>query len=152
MPQSISSSRSDLRSSHGDYYYDEDDAASIEQREEDDTVASATPTSPTTTFRKLRRNRTSDLDLPTRANTERSSLLGHHHGPSRSYSSMPASIPGTPRPYSVRHNSGNPVSNTRLRHSRAGSFSQSFSQRLVNALGSERRAALGAFYLHFASI
>ncbi|KAF2465812.1 voltage-gated protein/chloride channel-like protein [Lindgomyces ingoldianus] len=108
---------------------------SLEQHEQHDTYGSATPTSPTMTFRRLRQHRVSEVDLSRHTPTERSSLLGHQHG-SRSYTSMPATSPGTPRPYSVRVNSQNPISNARLRHSRTGSFSRSFSQRLVNALGS----------------
>ncbi|KAF2180807.1 hypothetical protein K469DRAFT_591628 [Zopfia rhizophila CBS 207.26] len=142
MPKSIASYRSVPQSNHdydGDY---EGDTASLEQQEQHDTYSSTTPTSPTTTFRKLRQNRASDVDLSRHAPTERSSLLGNLHGPSRSYASMPGTTPGTPRPYYVRHNSQNPTSNARLRHSRTGSFSRSFSERLVNALGVERRAAL----------
>lgn len=141
MPKSIVSFQSvegtDSRDD-GDY-----DTTSLEQREQDDTVSSATPTSPTLTFRKAKLNRPSDIDLSRHAPTERSSLLGHTHG-SRSYMSMPASMPGTPRPPYNRHSSQNRTRNERLRHSRTGSFSHNFSQRLVNALGSERRAALGA--------
>ncbi|KAF2794627.1 voltage-gated protein/chloride channel-like protein [Melanomma pulvis-pyrius CBS 109.77] len=51
-------------------------------------------------------------------------------------------MPGTPRPHAVRHNSQLFASSARRRHhSRTGSFSQSFSHRLVSALG-DRRAAL----------
>lgn len=120
---------------------DDDDA--MERQERDDTFGSPTPTSPTAHFRPLRHGRASDTDLSKSRETinERSSLLGHIQGPARrSYVSLPASSPGTPRPGFKRHNSQLPTS-SRLRHSRAGSFSQSFSQRLVTALG-ERRAGL----------
>ncbi|KAF2205262.1 voltage-gated protein/chloride channel-like protein [Delitschia confertaspora ATCC 74209] len=136
----MSSSQSDLNSSY-EAAYEEDPAVLLEQQEQQDTISSTTPTSPVT-FRKMKRARNSDMDLQRHTVTERSSLLGNHHGTFRSYTSMPASMPGTPRPYSVRHNSGHNLSNARLRHSRAGSFSRSFSNLLVNALGSERRAAL----------
>ncbi|ORY02561.1 voltage-gated protein/chloride channel-like protein [Clohesyomyces aquaticus] len=120
---------------------------SLEQDERVDTYGSATPTSPTMTFRRLRQHRVSEMDLQAHAPTERSSLLGHQHG-SRSYTSMPATTPGTPRPFSIRQNSHNPIGSTRLRHhSRQGSFSRSFSQRLVHALGAgtgpERRGTQG---------
>ncbi|KAH7063824.1 chloride channel [Paraphoma chrysanthemicola] len=125
-------------------YFDDDDARA-EQREADDTISSTTPTSPTATFRPLRPTHASDNDLTrSRDNmNERSRLLGHSHGQhSRSYNSLPTTTPGTPKPGQKRHNSQLPTS-SRLRPSRAGSFSQphSFSQRLVNALG-ERRAGL----------
>lgn len=122
---------------------DNDDAAA--QRERDDTISSATPTSPTATFRPLRQMRGSDHDLTRSRDSvnERSSLLNPHGLTARSYASLPgAGTPGTPRPGTKRHNSQLPTS-SRMRHSRAGSFSngQSFSQRLVDALG-ERRAGL----------
>ncbi|KAF2126187.1 hypothetical protein P153DRAFT_369537 [Dothidotthia symphoricarpi CBS 119687] len=142
MPKSINSYRSVESFDHDD---DHDDA--ITQQERDDTISSQTPTSPTATFRPARSLRASDYDLArSRDNlTERTSLLGHRHGQlDRSYMSVPASMPGTPRPGTKRHNSQLPTS-SRMRHSRPGSFShpfsQSFSQRLVNALG-ERGAAL----------
>lgn len=133
MPKSIRSYRS-----VDDYEAGHDYAA--EQREQDDTVSSATPTSPTATFRPLRQMRASETDLSrSRDNiTERSSLLGYAHGQSaRSYTSLPVTTPGTPRPGGKRYNSQLPTS-SRMRASRAGSFSQSFSQRLVNALGDRR--------------
>jgi chloride channel 3/4/5 len=123
--------------------YDADDDGYLEQQERDDTISSTTPTSPMATFRLPRQMRGSDHDLArSRENlTERSRLLGHVHGQaSRSYSSLPATTPGTPRPGQKRHNAQLPTS-SRMRPSRAGSFSHSFSQRLVNALG-ERRAGL----------
>lgn len=116
---------------------DHDDAA--EHRERRDTISSATPTSPSATFRPFRQTRGSETDLSrSRDNiTERSSLLGNTYGQiARSY----RSLPGTPHPSQKRHGSQLPTS-SRMRPSRAGSFSQSFSQRLVNALG-ERRAGL----------
>lgn len=116
----------------------DDAAADLERQERDDTVSSTTPTSPTATFRPLRQNRASDLDLARHSVTERSSLLGNAHH-SRSYASMPASGPGTPRPYAVRHNSQLHTS-MRMRHSRQGSMSGTFSQRLVNALGERGRS------------
>jgi chloride channel 3/4/5 len=119
-------------------YRAQDDAADHDER--DDTISSTTPTSPVATFRHPRHARGSESDL-TRSNlTERSSLLGNPQGhASQSYLSVPASMPGTPRPGMKRHNSQLPTS-IRLRHSRAGSFSHSFSQRLVNALGDGRSA------------
>jgi chloride channel 3/4/5 len=137
MPKSIASYHSLARSSRdGDGYYDEDD---VDPTEQHDTYSSTTPTSPTTS-RRLRPNRTSDLDLRGRFPTEQSSLLGYSHGPFRSYTSLSSSVPGTPRHYLARHNSQNPTASTRLRHH---SRVSSFSMRLVNALGSERRQALG---------
>ncbi|CBX97319.1 hypothetical protein IAQ61_007267 [Plenodomus lingam] len=121
------------------------DDYAAEQRERDDTISTTTPTSPTATFRPLRQMRGSDHDL-TRSResiNERSSLLNPHGPAARSYASLPGlATPATPRPGTKRHNSQLPTS-SRMRHSRAGSFSngQSFSQRLVNALG-ERRAGL----------
>lgn len=126
-----------MRSYRSVEYLDNDDDDAVEQRERDDTISSATPTSPTSTFRPQRSLRASDHDLSrSRDNlTERTSLLGHRHGQlDRSYMSVAASMPGTPRPGTKRHNSQLPTS-SRMRQSRAGSFSQSFSQRLVNALG-----------------
>jgi chloride channel 3/4/5 len=125
--------------------YDADyDAA--EQRERDDTFSTTTPTSPTQTFSALRQMRASDNDL-TRSResiNERTSLLGIPHlRNARSYKSLPATTPGTPRPGMTRHNSQLPTS-SRMRSSRRGSFTggnHSFSQRLVNALG-ERGAGL----------
>ncbi|KAG9200312.1 hypothetical protein G6514_007136 [Epicoccum nigrum] len=123
-----------MRSYHSieDYHAlrDNDDAA--EQRERDDTISSTTPTSPVA-YRQ-RPMRGSDTDLTRSGLSERSGLLAHAHG-SRSYLSVPSSMPGTPRPGTHRHNSGLPKA-TRMK-SRTGSFSQ----RLVNALG-ERRAGL----------
>jgi chloride channel 3/4/5 len=123
--------------------YDASDDYAAEQRERDDTFSSTTPTSPTATFRSLRHVRASDNDLSASREsvTERSSLLGHAYPPGApSYRSLPATTPGTPRPGQRRHNSQLPTS-SRMRPSRTGSFSHSFSQRLVNALG-ERRAGL----------
>lgn len=136
MPKSISSYRSvDQSGGFDDYDTIEADAGSVEHQERGDTYSSTTPTSPTATFHRLRRTRPSDVDLAVHA-TERSSLLGNTHGLQRSYRSVPGTTPGTPRPYAVRHNS------QRLRHhSRNGSFSHSFSHRLVSAL-SDRRVAL----------
>lgn len=127
-----------MRSYHSieDYHAENDEAA--EQRERDDTFSSTTPTSPVATHRSLRQMRGSETDLNRSGLSERSALLGHTHG-SRSYMSVPASMPGTPRPGTHRQNS-QLLTGTRLK-SRAGSFSHSFSQRLVNALG-ERRAGL----------
>ncbi|KAF2846420.1 voltage-gated protein/chloride channel-like protein [Plenodomus tracheiphilus IPT5] len=124
---------------------DVDHDYAAEQRERDDTISSTTPTSPAATFRPLRQMRGSDHDLTRSSDSvnERSSLLNPHGPAARSYASLPgAATPATPRPGAKRHNSQLPTS-SRLRHSRAGSFSngQSFSQRLVNALG-ERRVGL----------
>lgn len=129
-----------MRSYHSveDYHAEDDDEAAAEQRERDDTISSTTPTSPITTYRSLRQTRNSDTDLTRSGLSERSALLGHAHG-SRSYMSVPASMPSTPRPGTKRHNSQLPTG-TRMK-SRAGSFNHSFSQRLVNALG-ERRVGL----------
>jgi chloride channel 3/4/5 len=138
--RSMVSDRSDDNEDH--------DAPSRERQEQVDTYSSTTPTSPLLNFRKLRHHRThtSDSHLSQHDPTERSGLLGNHYG-SRSYTSMPGSVPDTPRPQTNRLNSGNPIRNERLRSSRAPSFSgrsgRTFSQRLVQALGSERRAALG---------
>jgi chloride channel 3/4/5 len=113
---------------------DDTDDTDLERQERHDTISSATPTSPTATFRPLRPNRASDNDLAHHNVTERSSLLGNTHN-ARSYASVPATVPGTPRPpYGVRQSS-QLVTSTRMRHSRQGSISQNFSQRLVNALG-----------------
>jgi chloride channel 3/4/5 len=143
MAKSVGSYQSvDGRDSHDDV---RSYAESLEQQEERDTYSSTTPTSPTTTFRRQKLNRASENDLSQHAPTERTSLLGNTQG-SRSYMSLPATTPGTPRPqlHGPRRSSQNPTRNERLRHSRAGSISRTFSQRLVNALGSaERRAALG---------
>ena len=137
MPKSIASYHSLARSGRdGDGDYDEDD---VDPTEQHDTYSSTTPTSPTTS-RKLRPNRTSDLNLQERFPGEQSSLLGYSHGPFRSYTSLSSSVPGTPRHYLARHNSQNPTASTRLRHH---SRVSSFSMRLVNALGSERKQALG---------
>ncbi|KAL6705474.1 hypothetical protein ACN47E_006739 [Coniothyrium glycines] len=123
--------------------HDDPDGYTAEQRERDDTYSSTTPTSPTATFRPSRQMRGSDVDLSASREsiTERSGLLAHPHGQSaRSYKSLPGTSPGTPRLGQRRHNSQLPTS-SRMRASRAGSFSQSFSQRLVTALG-ERRTNL----------
>lgn len=113
--------------------YQSVDDADLEQQERHDTVSSTTPTSPTATFRPLRPNRSSDNDLTHYNVNERSSLLGNSQH-ARSYASVPASVPGTPRPPYLRQSS-QLFGSTRLRHSRQGSFSHNFSQRLVNALG-----------------
>ncbi|KAF3051154.1 hypothetical protein E8E11_010220 [Didymella keratinophila] len=133
MPKSMRSYHSieDYRAEH-----DDDDAAA-ERRERDDTISDTTPTSPVL-YRSMRPTRGSDTDLTRSGLSERSALLGHAHS-SRSYMSVPASMPGTPRPGTRRHNSGLPTG-MRMK-SRAGSFNHSFSQRLVNALG-ERRVGL----------
>jgi chloride channel 3/4/5 len=124
--------------------YDADDDDQTEQQERDDTISSTTPTSPMATFRLPRQLRNSDHDLArSRDNiNERSRLLGNIHGPAgaRSYTSLPPTTPGTPKPGQKRHNAQLPTS-SRMKPSRAGSFSHSFSQRLVNALG-ERRVGL----------
>jgi chloride channel 3/4/5 len=128
-----------MRSYHSieDYHADHDDDEAAERRERDDTISSATPPSPVA-YRSVRQTRNSETDLTRSGLSERSALLGHAHG-SRSYMSVPPSMPGTPRPGTKRHNSQLPTG-TRMK-SRTGSFSHSFSQRLVNALG-ERRAGL----------
>lgn len=144
MSQSISSSRSDLRSSHEGAYYEDDQNSVLEQEELQDTISSATPTSPAT-FRKTRRTRNSETDLTAHAATERSSLLGNQYGASRSYTNIATpSVPGTPRRHTIRQNSGN--LRVRQNRSRAGSITggRSFSQMLVQALGHERRAAMDA--------
>jgi chloride channel 3/4/5 len=112
-----------------------------EQGERDDTISSVTPTSPTATFRRIRAS--DHLAHSTDNLTERSALLSHRHGQNaRSYTSLP----GTPRPGMKRHGSQLPT-NSRLR-SRAGSFShpQSFSQRLVTALGERRHGLEESMY------
>lgn len=102
----------------------------------------AHPTSPVA--RRHRRTRDDDTDqftweTPFSAVDERSSLLGHRDGPA-SRGGYDGSDPGTPfggppsrpsRPASVRMMERN--------RSRAGSFSM----RLVNALGTQRRLAMG---------
>lgn len=127
-----------MRSYHSVDDRDDADDSYLEQQERADTVSSTTPTSPTATFRPLRPNRASDLDLAHNV-TERSSLLGNPQN-ARSYASLPATTPGTPRPYGVRQHS-QLVTSTRMRHSRQGSFSHNFSQRLVDALGDRPGAA-----------
>ncbi|KAH8704601.1 chloride channel [Phaeosphaeriaceae sp. PMI808] len=137
MPKSTHSYRS-----VDDYFADDDDR--IEQRERDDTISSTTPTSPTTTFRLPRhaRNLGNDASRSRDNLNERSRLLGYAHGQTaRSYSSLPPTTPGTPKPGSKRHISQLPTS-SRMKPSRTGSFSHSFSQRLVNALGERRTGGL----------
>lgn len=119
---------------------DDDGTRYPEQR---DTYSSTTPTSPVLNFRRLKHSRASDTHLPQLDPTERSSLLGNTYG-SCSYTSIPASIQGTPRPHTNRNNSQNAVRSERLRSSRPPSFTgRTFSQRLVHALGSERRTNIG---------
>jgi chloride channel 3/4/5 len=115
---------------------DDGDYDGLEQQERRDTISSRTPTSPTATFRPLRHGRSSDTNLTRHHATERSSLLGNQHH-SQSYASMPGSGLGTPRPHSVRHNSQLPTSRRLRHHERQNSFSQ----RLVSALG-ERGTSL----------
>ena len=104
------------------------------------------PLSPTASKRP-KSARTSDLDLrsriPSRGNTvdERSSLLGNNHGPNRPYTSVPSSIPGTPRPWFSRHQSG--TASVRVPRNLTRSASLGFSQRLVNALSSQGDGAGG---------
>ena len=141
MPKSLSYGRVRSNSFTDD---DDFDAASLEEREQHDTYSSTTPTSPVAA-RRLKSRHPSDPDL-----TERSSLLGNIHG-ARSYRSVPASVPGTPRPHlgGQRHSSQTPFRSERLRHSRAGSISHNFSGHLVNALTSDRRGGLGKpFFLY----
>ena len=134
-----------MQSYHSVDDYDADADYAAEQRERDDTFSSTTPTSPTLTFSAQRPNRASDTDL-TRSResiNERTSLLGVPHlRNARSYKSLPATTPGTPRPGMTRNNSQLPTS-SRVRASRRGSLTggHGFSQRLVNALG-ERGAGL----------
>ncbi|KAF1961870.1 voltage-gated protein/chloride channel-like protein [Byssothecium circinans] len=143
MPKSAISYHSvDQRSDDDDDDDRYDEAAYLERQERRDTVSSATPTSPTTTFRPMRRCRASDNDLTQHGATERSSLLGDAYH-SRSYASMPGTIPGTPR----RHNNQMPTSRRR-RHSRRGSFSQ----RLVNALGERPQSMENSMQASRASI
>lgn len=120
-----------MRSYHS--VVDDHDSGDDDYLEHRDTISSTTPTSPTATFRPLRANRLSENDLTHPNVTERSSLLGNQHN-SRSYASVPGTGHGTPRPYLARHNS-QLLTNARMRHSRHGSISQSFPQRLVDALG-----------------
>ncbi|KAF2875373.1 voltage-gated protein/chloride channel-like protein [Massariosphaeria phaeospora] len=153
MPKSISarSYRSVDQQDDGGYagydggYEEGYDDSLDDHHERTDTYSSTTPTSPNLNFRRLRQARASEADL-TRLHgaTERSSLLGA--GPrTRSYQSVPATAPGTPgRPHTVRH-----ASNARLRHSRAGSVSRTFSQRLVNALGDGRQALENSIHNSF---
>jgi len=112
---------------------EDEDYHGLEQQERDDTISSTTPTSPTATFRPLRHGRASDTNLLRHSVTERSSLLGNQNL-SHSYASMPGSALGTPRPHSVRHNS-QLLTSRRLRHHER---QNSFSQRLVSALGERR--------------
>jgi chloride channel 3/4/5 len=128
MSRSISSEH---RSTHALYDGDSDDNS--------DHYSDTTPRSPTIAFRRQRPN--SELDLSRHGTTERTGLLANAHN-QQSYSSVPATMPGTPRhrPLGARHNSQLFTSNTRRHHSRTGSFSQSFSQRLVTALGDRRQA------------
>ncbi|KAF3036827.1 hypothetical protein E8E12_006700 [Didymella heteroderae] len=133
MPKSMRSYHS-VEDYHAEHNHEDADA---ERRERDDTISDTTPTSPVA-YRSVRQARASETDLTRSGLSERSALLGHAYG-SRSYTSVPASIPGTPRPGTRRHNSGLPTG-IRMK-SRAGSISHSFSERLVNALG-ERRVAL----------
>ncbi|KAF2803648.1 uncharacterized protein BDZ99DRAFT_427109 [Mytilinidion resinicola] len=128
MPRSVASFQS-IRHRARD---EDDEGEGGDPLERQDTISSTTPTSPTIS-RRFRSSRPSELDLRSNTPNERSALLGNSQTLSRSYASMPASMPGTPRPPNIRHAS------MRLRqHSRSGSFST----RLVNALGSERREAL----------
>ncbi|KAH0565595.1 hypothetical protein GP486_001010 [Trichoglossum hirsutum] len=132
MSRSISSLQ---QQSHNDY--DEDNTS-------DHQSEAPTPTSPSFT-RRIRIAQASDLDLrlrsrmPTRSSThvdEYSSLLENSDSTAQRYTS----VPPTPRPLLSRHQS---TSNSirRLRHhSRSGSFSQ----RLTNALISERQQAINS--------
>ncbi|KAI9659293.1 MAG: hypothetical protein M1821_001551 [Bathelium mastoideum] len=98
------------------------------------------PLSPTTS-RQLKSPRTSEVDLRNRRHSrgdtldERSTLLGHQHGPTRFYTSVPSSLPGTPRPWLSRQQSG--AVSVRMPRSATRSGSLSFSQRLVNRLSSQ---------------
>lgn len=133
MPKSVISYHSVDQQSNDDDGGGYDQSSWLEQQERSDTISSTTPTSPMLTFRSLRQNRASENDLARHNATERSSLLGNAQN-SRSYASIPATVPGTPRPHTVRHNS-QLHTGQRMRHSRAGSISRTFSQRLVDALG-----------------
>lgn len=128
MSRSISSEH---RSSQHAYDRDYDDTS--------DRYSDTTPTSPTIAFHRQRPN--SDLDLSRHGATEQTGLLANAHN-HHSYSSVPATTPGTPRarPFGARHNSQLFTSNARRHHSRTGSFNQSFSHRLVSALGDRRQA------------
>ncbi|KAL9083773.1 MAG: hypothetical protein Q9165_008383 [Trypethelium subeluteriae] len=104
-------------------------------------LESRPPLSPTAS-RRLKSTRTSDLNLrsrrPSQANIqdERAPLLSHSFGPNRAYTSVPSSAPGTPRPWLPRHQSGAASVRAPRALTRAGSWA--FSQRLVNALSSQR--------------
>jgi chloride channel 3/4/5 len=132
------------KSMHSYQSVEDYDDERLEREERDDTYSSTTPTSPLATFRFARPTRGSDQDL-TRSResiNERSRLLGNPHGQaSRSYSSLPVTTPGTPKPGQKRHNAQLSTS-SRMKPSRANSYTHLFSQRLVNALG-ERRVGLG---------
>ena len=99
-------------------------------------------TGPTTSPTALRRHysRASDLDLRSRRPTkfvytdERSSLLEHVGGLDRSYTSFLASISATPRLRASRRQSVHNGTYLTKSHSRSALFSQ----RLVNALSSNR--------------
>jgi chloride channel 3/4/5 len=122
-----------------------DDGDDSYHQEHADTYSSTTPTSPTLNFRRLRPRTASDTHLNRHDPTERSSLLGNAYG-SRSYTSIPGTGTATPRPHFSRHQSQLTARSER-RRSRAPSFSgrsgRTFSQRLVHALGAERRGGLG---------
>jgi len=126
MPKSVSSYYGTLREENSD---GEDLDRSVEHLDHN-----TTPTSPVFS-RRLRSTAPSDTDLtlrfPSRHDVdERSSLLGPSDRMNRSYNSMP----GTPRPYAMRHNSHGGYGSVRL--PRVQSMGNSFSNRLVNALGS----------------
>ncbi|KAI9713664.1 MAG: hypothetical protein M1812_006636 [Candelaria pacifica] len=118
-------------SHHKRFLYDE---------EEDDsttTTASVTPISPTLS-RRLQSTRTSELSLRSRLPSrihldEHSSLLQHSNAAIRNYTSVPTS----PRPKISRCHSSDSI-----RTPRNPSRATSFSHRLANALGTERRRSL----------
>ncbi|KAF2144212.1 uncharacterized protein K452DRAFT_296433 [Aplosporella prunicola CBS 121167] len=101
---------------------------------------------PSPVARRHKSTRPSDSDLRShifnRGADETSSLLRHRDNDHGGYLTVPDTTPGTPRPYVGRHNSGS----LRLprNHSRNHSRRLSFSSRLVNALGVERRQAMEA--------
>ncbi|KAF2086452.1 putative voltage-gated chloride channel [Saccharata proteae CBS 121410] len=136
MPKSVSSFYSAGRSGDGD---DEDNSVLTTSGYLDvstnlDASERAAPPSPVAT-RKFKSLRSSEVDLRNRLPNrtmpdETSSLLGNR-GENRSYTA-----PGTPRPYAGRQNSGS------VKFPRHHSRRESFSARLVNALGAERRQAI----------
>ena len=120
---------------------EEDSLASPRLSSEEHSQAYSNDQSGSSTPRQIRSGRPSEADLrsrfPSRTNMHESTgLLESQNFRQQSYSSFTSLTPGTPRQTTGTHNS----MSQSLRHGRHHGRSATFAQRLVNAIGPERRS------------